>query len=171
MSGSAFENLKVLLVEDNTQMRILMRDLLAGIGFKQVLDAPNGEAAIALLRERKCNLILSDMAMQPMDGLEFTRRIRNGETGADPHVPIIMVTGHTERHRVEMARDAGVTEILAKPITIQNLHARLAEIVERPRAYIRTENYFGPDRRRRIVGTYAGPWRRADDRKDLGEGL
>src|SRR5690348_11294541 len=97
MSGSTFEDLKILLVEDNNQMRGLLRDLLAGIGFKQVLDAANGAAAIDLLRERKCDLILSDMAMQPMDGLEFTRRIRNGETGAHPTVPIIMVTGHTER--------------------------------------------------------------------------
>jgi CheY-like chemotaxis protein len=168
MSGAAFENLKVLLVEDNAQMRALLRNLLSAIGFQEVLEAPNGAAALALLRERKCDLILSDMAMHPMDGIAFTRAIRNGEAGANPFAPIIMVTGHTEKHRVEMARDAGVTEILAKPITIQNLHARLAEIVERPRAFIRSGTYFGPDRRRKTAATYAGPWRRADDHREYG---
>ena len=74
-----------------------------------------------------------------------------------------MITGHTERHRVEAARDAGVTEFLAKPITAQGLFKRIAEIVERPRAYVRCADYFGPDRRRRADERYAGPWRRHED--------
>jgi CheY-like chemotaxis protein len=144
-------------------MRTLLRNLLNEIGIRDVVEAPDGAAAILLLQDRKCDLILSDMAMAPMDGIEFTRRIRNGETRANPYVPIVMVTGHTERHRVEMARDAGVTEFLAKPITPQNLCSRLAEIVERPRAFVRAEDYFGPDRRRKARENYPGPWRRSDD--------
>ena len=62
--------------------------------------------------------------MKPMDGLEFTRRVRNDEHSPNPFVPIIMITGHTEKYRVEAARDAGVTEFLAKPITAQNLFIR-----------------------------------------------
>ena len=76
----------------------------------------------------------------------------------------VMITGHTERYRVEAARDAGVTEILAKPITAHNLFARITEILERPRAFVRCDGYFGPDRRRRQeADMYGGPWRRADD--------
>jgi two-component system, chemotaxis family, chemotaxis protein CheY len=167
MSGAAFENLRALIVEDNGHMRTLLRNLLNAIGIKDVLEAPDGGAALALLQDRQCDIILSDMAMAPMDGIAFTQRIRNGESGANPYIPIIMVTGHTERHRVEMARDAGVTEFLAKPITTQNLCARLAGIVERPRAFVRTENYFGPDRRRKDRDNYAGPWRRDEDFKDI----
>ena len=77
-----------------------------------------------------------------------------------------MVTGHTERARVEAARDAGVTEFLAKPITTQNLLTRLIEVVERPRPFIRCAGYFGPDRRRHKAEDYAGPWRRRDDVND-----
>jgi DNA-binding response OmpR family regulator len=68
-----------------------------------------------------------------------------------------------------MARDVGVTEFLVKPITTQNLCARLAEIVERPRPFVRAESYFGPDRRRKARDNYAGPWRRHDDYQDIGE--
>jgi DNA-binding response OmpR family regulator len=89
--------------------------------------------------------------------------VRNDEHSPNPFVPIIMITGHTEKYRVEAARDAGVTEFLAKPITAQNLFARIAEIVERPRAFVRCDNYFGPDRRRHAQDDYAGPWRRQDD--------
>ncbi len=163
MSGAGFESLKALIVEDNAHMRALLRALLNSVGIKDVAEAAHGDGALRLLNERKSDLVLSDLAMKPMDGLEFTRQVRNSELSTNPFVPIIMITGHTEKHRVEAARDAGVTEFLAKPITAANLYARIAEIVERPRAFVRCENYFGPDRRRRAGEDYAGPWRRADD--------
>jgi two-component system chemotaxis response regulator CheY len=167
MSGFGFETLKALIVEDNAQMRALLRALLNSAGIKDIAEASNGRAAIDLLRERRSDLVLSDLAMKPMDGLEFTRHVRNHEHSPNPFVPIIMITGHTEKHRVEAARDAGVTEFLAKPITAQNLFTRIAEIVERPRAFVRCDSYFGPDRRRRQIEDYAGPWRRQEDFKDM----
>jgi two-component system, chemotaxis family, chemotaxis protein CheY len=167
MSGAAFENLKVLIVEDNQHMRSLLRSLLNSVGIREIAEANNGGSALTVLREKKCDLVLSDLAMKPMDGLEFSRAVRTSEKSANPFVPIIMITGHTERHRVEAARDAGVTEFLAKPITAQSLFSRVAEIMERPRAFVRTEGYFGPDRRRKTLESYAGPWRRHDDFQDI----
>jgi DNA-binding response OmpR family regulator len=80
-----------------------------------------------------------------------------------------MVTGHTERSLVEAARDAGVNEFLAKPITAHNLISRITEILDRPRPFVRCEAYTGPDRRRRRKPDYNGPWRRRDDpRRDRG---
>jgi CheY-like chemotaxis protein len=163
MSGAGFETLKALVVEDNRHMRALLRELLHAIGIQDVVEAADGHAAIELMHNRKNDLVLSDMAMRPMDGIEFTHHIRNSDHSPNPFVPIIMITGHTEKHRVEMARDAGVTEFLAKPVTAQNLFARISEIVERPRAFVRCGAYFGPDRRRRQVENYAGPWRRNED--------
>jgi two-component system chemotaxis response regulator CheY len=167
MSAPTFENLKVLVVEDNQHMRSLLRSLLNSLGVREVYEAGNGGAALDVLREKKCDLILTDLAMQPMDGLEFARDVRTSDKSANPFVPIIMITGHTEKHRVVAARDAGVTEFLAKPITAQSLFTRIAEIVERPRAFVRAETYFGPDRRRRMLENYAGPWRRHDDFNDV----
>jgi CheY-like chemotaxis protein len=166
MSGAGFENLKALIVEDNAHMRSLLRALLSSAGVKDIAEASNGQTAIEALRERKSDLVLSDLAMKPMDGLEFTRYVRNHDHSPNPFVPIIMITGHTEKYRVEAARDAGVTEFLAKPITAQNLFARITEIIERPRAFVRCDGYFGPDRRRHQNDDYAGPWRRQDDFQD-----
>jgi CheY-like chemotaxis protein len=166
MSGAGFENLKALIVEDNAHMRSLLRALLSSAGVKDIAEASNGQNAIEALRERKSDLVLSDLAMKPMDGLEFTRYVRNHDHSPNPFVPIIMITGHTEKYRVEAARDAGVTEFLAKPITAQNLFARITEIIERPRAFVRCDGYFGPDRRRHQNDDYAGPWRRQDDFQD-----
>lgn len=167
MSGSAFEVLRVLVVEDNHHMSSLIRTLLNSIGIREVHEAGNGAAALDVLREKRCDLILSDLAMKPMDGIEFTREVRMSPRSINPFIPIVLITGYTERCRVEAARDAGVTEFLAKPITAQSLFARLAEIVERPRAFVRCGAYFGPDRRRKQAENYAGPWRRHDDHNDL----
>jgi len=144
-------------------MRKLLKSLLAALGVTKVYEAQDGDEAFRLLRENQPDVVLTDLTMKPTDGIEFTRLVRLSESSPNPYVPIIMVTGHTERHRVEGARDAGVTEFLAKPITAQNLFLRIAEIVERPRPYVRCATYFGPDRRRRNDETYHGPWRRQTD--------
>lgn len=144
-------------------MRALLRSLLHTLGIKNVSEASDGDAGFAALKAQLPDLILTDLTMEPVDGIEFTKRVRSSEDSPNPYVPIIMVTGHTERQRVETARDAGVTEFLAKPITARNLISRLAEIVDRPRPFVKCETYFGPDRRRRKNKDYAGPWRRQDD--------
>jgi CheY-like chemotaxis protein len=167
MSGAAFDHLKILIVEDNQHMRTLLRALLNSVGIREIVEANSGASALSVLRERKCDLILTDLAMKPMDGLELSRQVRSGDSISNPFMPIIMITGHTEKHRVEAARDAGVTEFLAKPITAHSLFSRIAEIVERPRAFVRCDSYFGPDRRRKAIESYAGPWRRHDDFQDI----
>jgi CheY-like chemotaxis protein len=166
VSGPNFDYLKALVVEDNAHMRTLLRSLLLALGMKNVYEAADGATGFEELRSRKPDFVMTDLSMKPVDGIEFTRMVRMGQDSPNPYVPIIMVTGHTERLRVEAARDAGVTEFLAKPITAQNLLLRIAEIVERPRPFVRCDAYFGPDRRRRADEDYAGPWRRHDDFKD-----
>lgn len=163
MSATAFENLKGLVVEDNLHMRALIRKLVISLGIRDVMEAANGLDAIALVRENNFDLIITDLSMQPMDGIELTHSIRLLTDCPNPYVPIIMVTGHSERRRVEAARDAGITEFLAKPITIHNLYLRMTEVVERPRPFVRCDGFFGPDRRRRVDKTFKGPWRRKAD--------
>lgn len=155
--------LKALIVEDNQYMRTLLRSLLNAAGLHDISEAADGRAALKILEGKKCSFILCDLAMKPMDGLDFVREVRRSKVSANPFIPIIMISGYTERHHVEAARDAGITEFLAKPITTQSLYARIAEIMERPRAFIRCPAYFGPDRRRKTAETYTGPWRRHDD--------
>ena len=120
-------------------------------------NSSTAQSGFVELREQKPDFVLTDLSMKPVDGIEFTRKVRLGRDSPNPYLPIIMVTGHTERARVEAARDAGVTEFLAKPITTQSLLTRLIEVVERPRPFIRCESYFGPDRRRHKMEGICGP--------------
>src|SRR3984893_11787927 len=98
--------------------------------------------------------------MPIFDGLELTQMIRQPGANANPYVPIIMLTGHSEKKRVIASRDAGVTEFLAKPISAKSLYQRVFNVVVNPRPFIKTKTYFGPCRRRNTGPNYAGPERR-----------
>ncbi len=164
LSPGDVARLCVLILDDNEHMRVLLRRLLAKLGIERIFEYALASEALNELSMRKPNMIVTDLSMEHMDGIEFTRTLRRRQSESECTIPIIMVTGHTERHHIEAARDAGVNEILAKPITVAGLTQRIEEIVLRPRPFLRTASYIGPCRRRRANPHFAGPWRRKDDR-------
>jgi len=161
LGSFSLERLHFLVVDDNKHMRALVKSILYALGCKDVLEAGDGADAFRELRHYAADIIIADWNMQPLDGIDFVRLVRTGKDSPNPYVPIIMLTGHTELHRVQEARDAGVHEFLAKPISAKALYSRIRSIVERPRSFIRTRTYFGPDRRRKQV-EYKGKERRKD---------
>ena len=104
--------------------------------------------------------------MEVLDGVEFVQLIRNSSDSANRYVPIIMLTAHSERSRVLAARDVGVNEFCCKPVTALELHRKVANIVNHPRPFIKTQAYFGPDRRRRQDPKYVGAERRVGWNED-----
>jgi DNA-binding response OmpR family regulator len=99
--------------------------------------------------------------MKPMNGLDFLHKIRNATDTPNPFVPAIMLTAYTDLNRVLQSRDAGITEFLAKPFTPVTLYSRIVAVVEDQRAFVRSENFFGPDRRR-VTRPFPGMDRRGD---------
>ena len=79
-----------------------------------------------------------------MDGFELARRIRRDEDSPNPYVPIILCTGYTELGLVIAARDAGVNEVLAKPITANTLYNRIRTIIEEPRQFVQLDSFLRP---------------------------
>ncbi len=159
MGGYNLERLNFLVVDDNKHMRALVKTILHSLGSKNVLEAADGADAFKELRHFPADIIICDWNMSPLDGLDFVRLVRTGKDSPNPFAAIIMLTGHTEMHRVVEARDAGVHEFLAKPISAKGLYSRIRSIIERPRPFVRTATYFGPDRRRRQI-EYKGRERR-----------
>ena len=160
---SALQSLSILLVDDNQHMRAITSAILQSAGIRKIREVSDGSMALEALREAAVDLAIVDFNMFPMDGVEFTRLVRNSPDSANPYLPIIMMTGHSERSRVTEARDAGVTEFVVKPITAKAVFDRIQSVIIRPRAFVKTEGYFGPDRRRSASTNYHGPMRRAAD--------
>src|ERR1700712_4238239 len=161
MSGYRFDRLKILVVDDNVHMRKLVVTILQAFGALQIIEAADGAQALALLRDAQPDVIVLDWVMEGMSGLEFAKEVRTSPNTPNPFVPIIMLTGHTALDHVRQARDAGVNEFLAKPVSVKAILTRLIAVIEHPRPYVRTKAYFGPCRRRRGQEEYRGPERRA----------
>jgi two-component system chemotaxis response regulator CheY len=158
-----YELLKILLVDDNHYMRILLAEILRAIGVVEIYEANDGAEGLQMMRDYPIDLVLTDLSMQPLDGIDFVRLLRNSPDSPNQLAPVIMVTGHSTFARVNEARDAGVTEFLTKPLTARGVIERLHQAIEHPRRFVRSGDYFGPDRRRRIDPTYSGPRRRSTD--------
>jgi two-component system, chemotaxis family, chemotaxis protein CheY len=165
--SSSLEALRIMVVDDNPHMRAILHSILDGMGVRHIADAPDGATALETMRKWPADIVLADYHMAPVDGVEFTYLVRNSPDSPDPFLPIIMVTGFADKPRVFEARDAGVTEIIVKPITARALIDRMNAVIFRPRPFIRTESYFGPCRRRRQDPSYTGPWRRLDDPQNV----
>ena len=160
---SSLQSLNILLVDDNQHMRAITAAILQSAGVRTIRETSDGAAALDRVRDFPIDLAIVDFIMFPLDGVEFTRLIRNSPDSINPYLPIIMMTGHSEKSRVVEARDAGVTEFVVKPITAKAVFDRIQAVILRPRPFVRTGDYFGPDRRRINASGYAGPFRRSTD--------
>jgi CheY-like chemotaxis protein len=162
-----FTRLRFLVVDDNAHMRQIVRTILHGFGARELLEAADGAAGLEVFTHSQPDIVVTDWAMPIFNGIELTQMIRQPGANKNPFVPIIMLTAYTERSRVMAARDAGVTEFLAKPISAKALYLRIRNVVTQPRPFIKTDNYFGPDRRRSVNPKYAGPERRKANKEPV----
>ncbi|HVI52685.1 MAG TPA: response regulator [Candidatus Sulfotelmatobacter sp.] len=159
MSALDGVELKVLVVEDNQHFRLLISTVLHTLGITQVEEARDGVDALRRLHSFPADFVIVDWKMEPMDGIGFAHAIRHSPESPNPFLPIIMVTGYSEAALVAEARNAGVNEFLAKPISARSLVARITSVLQTPRAFVRSPDYFGPDRRRGQQ-PFSGPDRR-----------
>jgi two-component system chemotaxis response regulator CheY len=151
LNGNDLSDLVVMIVDDNDHMRRLLRSILEALSVSQVREASNGVAALNDSKLMIPDVIITDMMMEPVNGLEFTRMLRDDLIHPANRVPVLMITGYSEKQHVEAARDAGVTELLAKPVTVKGVGARLNSLLTSPRPFVRTQTFTGLDRRRREV--------------------
>jgi len=155
--------LRLMVVDDNPQMCEIVGAVLASAGVRALRYAPDGRQGLKALAEFKPDVCYVDYEMPVMDGLDFVSHVRAMSTD-ERYLPIIMLTGHSDLKRLNAARDRGVTEFLAKPVTPKTILTRLSAVIFRPRPFISCEGFFGPDRRRRPSDDYTGPLRRSTDR-------
>lgn len=166
---SPLSRLVFLVVDDNDHMVQIVRTILRGFGASALLSASDAPTAFALAREQDIDFIFADYNLGMMDGVAFTRLMRTAADSPRPYVPIVMISAHSELFRVEAARDAGATDFLVKPLSPLEIHRKIMDAIERPRPFVRSGDFFGPDRRRRRDPLYEGPERRVAAGPDDGE--
>ncbi len=153
----------ILLVEDEPDLTYLVKQVLQSLGFKNVTAVSNGRQALEKVLEHTYKIIITDWEMKPMSGIEFVKYLRTLVPAPNCYTPVLMFTGRTSLADVEMARDAGVNEFLAKPFSASELSKRLLTSIQNPRQFIFAEEYAGPDRRRRQATPPDGKLKREED--------
>ena len=165
MADYDISNLRILIVDDYQPMRRIMRHILKEWGVRSIREAFDGRDALEILRSEGADLVFTDYKMAPMDGLDLVKQVRSGTSSIDPFTPMILITAYTEMKNIIEARDAGVNEFLAKPISAKTVYQRMRLIIDNPRQFVRSKTYNGPDRRRKAI-----PIKGADRRKPEGGG-
>ena len=156
--------LSVLIVDDQQFYRNLVTELCKSIGIFRVATAIDGADAIEAMSDLKPNLIICDWVMPEMDGIEFTKKVRSLRHEDLRRTPIIMVTSNNLVTQIAQALEAGIDTFALKPVSAKAIFDRIRETIETPRAFIETDTYSGPCRRRnRKPENYRGEFRRLDD--------
>jgi two-component system, chemotaxis family, chemotaxis protein CheY len=117
----------ILVVDDYKTMVRIVRNLLHQLGFEDVDEANDGASALAKLRARRFGLVISDWAMEPMNGLELLQQVRS-----DPELkalPFIMITAENRKDRVAKAEQAGADGYIVKPFNAEALSDKIARVM------------------------------------------
>jgi two-component system chemotaxis response regulator CheY len=141
----------VLIADSSAHMASLVAVMLRGLGRKDIREAYDAGRAMLEVRRRIFDIIIIDDALDGMDGVAFTKKLRAATDCQNRLVPIIMMSAAPDAKRIAEARDAGVTEFLRKPFAANHLQTRLNSIEANPRGFIEAAEYKGPDRRRKVV--------------------
>ena len=123
------KNIRILVVDDFSTMRRIVKNLLSDLGFNNTVEAEDGNSAMAVLRQDAVELVITDWNMPGMTGIELLREIR-----ADARfrtLPVLMVTAEAKREQIIEAAQNGVNGYIIKPFTAQTLEEKLGKIFER----------------------------------------
>lgn len=168
------DQVRILVLENEESIRDMLHNVLQKLGFSRIFGAVDGIEGLEIMRQKPIDMILTDWELRPhpsrgmkednsavirsewgdfppYNGGSFVKCLRHSPSSPNPFIPVIMMTGPTMSSTVRYARDAGVNEILMKPIVTEELCRRMIEIIERPRNFVTSEKYRGPCRRRKQI--------------------
>ncbi|WP_440875587.1 chemotaxis response regulator CheY [Thalassotalea sp. PLHSN55] len=123
------KNMKVLVVDDFSTMRRIVKNLLRDLGFTNISEADDGSTALPMLQGGDFDFVVTDWNMPGMQGIDLLKAIRADASLA--HIPVLMVTAEAKKEQIVMAAQAGVNGYIVKPFTAATLKTKLDKIFER----------------------------------------
>lgn len=123
------KNMKILVVDDFSTMRRIIKNLLRDLGFTNVSEADDGSTALPMLKDGDFDFVVTDWNMPGMQGIDLLREIRKDDNLK--HMPVMMVTAEAKKEQIVAAAQAGVNGYIVKPFTAATLKGKLDKIFER----------------------------------------
>lgn len=149
----------ILIADEDAYMSRILASVLNAFDLGSVEEVRNFEDAVAVLRHSEVSCLIVDWMNDGGSGLDLVDYVRRDESSTDQEMPIILLTARTELSSIYLARDHGVSEIVAKPFSAAELLKKLLAGLFRGRTFIQMDSYIGPDRRRQDR-PWKGPERR-----------
>lgn len=143
--GQLMRLIKVVIVDDRHLMRKVVRSLLMSIGVEQIFEAGDGVSGLEAICSVVPHIVLLDWDMPSMSGAEFVRKVRAPGSFPHPDVPIVVLSGHSERECRAEAENLGVNEYLVKPVFGRTLSECILSVMTKPRPFVQIGNYYGPE--------------------------
>ena len=132
MIYNPLEDLRILIVDDQRSMRGILRRLLNDIGVRDIIEDSSGEDALEKIQtanEKAPDLVICDLYMEHVDGLEFCNLVRRQKVEKPAGTPIIILTGERDKMMVDVAKQAGATTVLSKPISAPELKTGISTAI------------------------------------------
>jgi two-component system chemotaxis response regulator CheY len=144
-----FSRVNILVVESTHEMFKLFKSVMVMLDVpeKNIYSAFSAEEGFERFCHEKHDMIITDWLQSPDKGVELTVKVRSDFRSPNRFAPVIMTAGSGHKNRVLKARDAGISEYLVKPFSANALATRITRVIERPRPFVLSERYTGPDRR------------------------
>lgn len=124
-----YSNIRIMVVDDQSTMRKIIRQLLSRIGNFNVIEASNGLEALKVLNDsamRKPDVIISDLHMDGMDGIELCNKMRLSKVVGVKEIPVLILTGESDEFILKVSKQVGAFSILSKPIGAPELKTHLS---------------------------------------------
>ncbi|NKB37629.1 MAG: response regulator [Gammaproteobacteria bacterium] len=123
------KNMKILVVDDFSTMRRIIKNLLRDLGFNNTSEADDGNTALPMLKKGSFDFLVTDWNMPGMQGIDLLKNVRKDPELAD--IPVLMVTAESKKDQIVEAAQAGVNGYIVKPFTAQVLKEKIEKIFER----------------------------------------
>ena len=147
--ANLLDQCRILVLDDSPLMLELIKTCLTAFNVKETVTVEDPVVCMDLLCNSLFDALIIDWRLRDVDGLDLVRQIRRNLPDPLRRIPIILCTGYSEYDRVLEAGDAGIHEMLCKPVTSKELYLKLTSALTSDRRFVETADYIGPERRQR----------------------
>lgn len=148
MKKYSFDQIEILIADQNRQLRASLKGVLHQAGFRKIVDVPNLEQMVDHIKVKCPDLLLCDISLEGGDVCKTIRQLRHNQCGPNPFCSVILFIDEPTQDVVRAASEAGLDDLQVKPIVAQKILDRVKYLLEKRKPFVVTTDYVGPDRRK-----------------------
>lgn len=144
---SEFKDIRPLIIDPAGHSKALLRKLLTAFEVSRIMSTNGTDEALIMLRREPYSIVFLDEMAGPLKPLHFLKMLRRDLNTSDVTVPVVLVSAGADAAKIAAARDAGMNDVISKPVSVQTIERKLRSLLVAPRPFVTAKSFVGPDRR------------------------